>query len=129
MIEAIIDSAANQTTLASAKSVTQLFYDFGISVDPRVNKDMFSGIQRVKSYLKDANGQTKLYIFKTCTNLIRELKAYHWGNSDIPVKTDDHALDELRYYIMTRPVNHTPKEDLSLIQKQKQRMIRRLKHR
>ena len=66
MIEAIIDSAANQTTLASAKSVTQLFYDFGISVDPRVNKDMFSGIQRVKSYLKDANGQTKLYIFKTC---------------------------------------------------------------
>ena len=126
MIEAIIDSAANQTTLASAKSVTQLFYDFGISVDPRVNKDMFSGIQRVKSYLKDANGNTKLYIFKTCTNLIRELKAYHWGNSDLPVKTDDHALDELRYYIMTCPQNIQPKEEPTLIARQKNRLIRRL---
>lgn len=129
MLEAIIDSAANQTTLASAKSVTQLFYDFGISVDPRVNKDMFSGIQRVKSYLKDANGNTKLYIFKTCTNLIRELKAYHWGNNDLPVKTDDHALDELRYYIMTRPQNTPPKDEPTLIQRQKNRLIRRLRNR
>ena len=129
MIEAIIDSAANQTTLASAKSVTQLFYDFGIAVNPQVNKDLFSGIQRVKSYLKDANGNTKLYIFKTCTNLIRELKAYHWGNSDLPVKTDDHALDELRYYIMTRPQNTSPKEEPTLIARQKNRLIRRLGHR
>lgn len=129
MIEAIIDSAANQTTLASVKSVTQLFYDFGISVDPRVNKDMFSGIQRVKSYLKDANGNSKLFIFKTCTNLIRELKAYHWGNADLPVKTDDHALDELRYYIMTRPTNTPPKQELNPIQKQKEMLIRRLRHR
>ena len=97
-------------------------------MDPRVNKDMFSGIQRVKSYLKDANGNVKLYIFKTCPNLIRELKNYHWGNGDLPVKTDDHALDELRYYIMTRPVNSAPKEDKSLIEKQKQRLIRRLRH-
>ena len=72
-IEAIIDSAANQTTLASARSVTELFLDYGISVNPQVNKDMFSGIQRVKSYLKNAKDESKLFIFKTCTNLIREL--------------------------------------------------------
>ncbi|MBO5910335.1 MAG: hypothetical protein J6Q15_02375, partial [Clostridia bacterium] len=79
--------------------------------------------------LKDANGQTKLYIFKTCTNLIRELKAYHWGNNDAPVKTDDHALDELRYYIMTRPTNTPPKEETSPLLKQKEMLIRRLKRR
>ena len=129
MIEAIIDSAANQQTLASQRSVTELFYDYGILVNPQVNKDMFSGIQRVKSYLKNAKGESKLYIFKTCTNLIRELKTYHWGNSDVPVKKDDHSLDELRYYIMTRPENKAPKQEVSLVEKEKEKMLRRLKNR
>jgi len=127
MIEAIIDSAANQQTLASSKSVTELFYDYGILVNPQVNKDMFSGIQRVKSYLKNAKGESKLFIFKTCTNLIRELKTYHWGNSDVPVKKDDHSLDELRYYIMTRPENKMPKQEMSLVEKEKEKMLRRLR--
>lgn len=127
MIEAIIDSAANQQTLSSVKSVTDLFYDFGICVNPQVNKDMFSGIQRVKSYLKNAKGESRLFIFKTCTNLIRELKTYHWGNSDVPVKKDDHALDELRYYIMTRPENKPIKEKKSFIELEKEKMLRRLK--
>lgn len=127
MIEAIIDSAANQTTLASQRSVTELFYDYGILVNPQVNKDMFSGIQRVKSYLKNAKGESRLFIFKTCTNLIRELKTYHWGNSDVPVKKDDHSLDELRYYIMTRPENKIQKQEMSLVEKEKEKMLRRLK--
>lgn len=128
MIEAIIDSAANQQTLASQRSVTELFLDYGISVNPQVNKDMFSGIQRVKSYLKNAKGETRLYIFKTCTNLIRELKTYHWGNSDLPVKKDDHSLDELRYYIMTRPENKALKQEKSIIETEKDRLSRRLRY-
>ena len=104
-LEAIIDSAANQKTLASEKSVTELFYDNGILTNPYVNKDMFSGINRVKSYFKNALGQRKLFIFKNCVNMIREIKGYFWGNDDSPVKKDDHAMDELRYYIMSRPEN------------------------
>ena len=61
MLEAMIDSAANQTTLASRKSVADLFYDYNILVNTNVNKDVFSGIQRVKSYLRDANGERKLF--------------------------------------------------------------------
>lgn len=114
-------------TSKPVKSVTDLFYDFGICVNPQVNKDMFSGIQRVKSYLKNAKGESRLFIFKTCTNLIRELKTYHWGNSDVPVKKDDHALDELRYYIMTRPENKPIKEKKSFIELEKEKMLRRLK--
>ena len=127
-INALIDSAANQKTLASEKSVTELFYDYGINVNPKVNKDLFSGIQRVKTYLKNAKGETKLYIFKTCTNLIREIKSYFWGDSDAPIKKDDHCLDEMRYYIMSRPENIKPKEQKSIIQKDKERLYKKIKY-
>lgn len=129
MIEALIDSAANQTTLASRRSVSDLFYEHGILVNTNVNKDVFSGIQRVKSYLKNANGETKLFIFNTCKNLIREIKAYRWGKGDSPVKVDDHSMDELRYYIMSRPENARPKPELNIIQREKERLIKRLNSR
>ena len=35
--------------------------------------------------------------------MIREIKGYKWGDGDSPVKRDDHAMDELRYYVMTLP--------------------------
>ena len=127
-IEAIIDSAANQRTLASEKSVTELFYDNGILVNPNVNKDLFTGINRVKAYIKNANGERRLFIFKNCVNLIREIKGYYWGNNDAPIKKDDHALDELRYYIMSRPENkEKTKSKLSDIQINKNKLIRQNK--
>lgn len=125
-LTALIDSAANQKTLASLKSVSELFYEYGIAVNPNVNKDMFSGIQRVKEYLRVRDGRSKLYIFPECVNLIRELKTYRWGDGDNPKKTDDHALDELRYYLMSKPENTPPKVEKTLIQKDKERLIRKL---
>ena len=123
-IRALIDSAANQKTLAAVKSVSELFYEQGISVNPNVNKDLFSGIARVKQYLKPACGKPKLYIFRNCVNLIRELKSYRWADGDAPKKFDDHALDELRYYIMTKPESSAPKKEKSLIAKDKERLFR-----
>lgn len=122
----LIDSAANQKTLASSKSVTELFFDFGIVASPRVNKDMFSGIQRVKQYLKVNDGLAKIYIFPCCVNLIRELKTYRWGEGENPKKIDDHALDELRYYLMTKPENLPPKVQKTQIQKDKERLFRKI---
>lgn len=78
-VAALIDSAANQRTLAAVKSVTELFYEYGILANPKVNKDLFTGIQRVKSYLKGVGGTPRLYIFRNCVNMIRELKSYWWG--------------------------------------------------
>ncbi len=123
---ALIDSAANQKTLSSLKSVSELFYEQGINVNPNVNKDMFSGIQRVKQYLKITNGRPKIYIFKNCVNLIRELKSYRWGDGENPRKTDDHALDELRYYLMTKPQNTPPKKQKTQIQKDKERLYHKI---
>lgn len=127
-IGALIDSAATQRTLASSKSVAELFYDEGIAVNVRVNKDLFSGINRVKEYLKpmDNPSEPRLYIFSNCVNLIREIKGYRWGDGDAPVKRDDHALDELRYFIMSRPEPYKPKIEKSAIELDKDRLIRRL---
>lgn len=124
MYEALIDSAANQRTLAGSKSVAELFYDNGILVNTNVNKDLFSGINRVKSYLRNAEGKSRLFIFKNCVNMIREIKGYFWGNEDSPIKKDDHAMDELRYFIMNRPENAKPAKNE--LQKYKEGLIRNL---
>ncbi len=126
---ALIDSAAKQRTLGSLKSVVELFYERGILVNPNVEKDLFSGIARVKSYLNPKNGLPNLYIFNNCVNLIRELKGYYWGSGDTPRKEDDHSLDELRYYLMTKPKRIPPVLEKTEIQRDKERRIRRLKRR
>lgn len=100
-LQALIDSAGLQKTLASQKSVVDLFYENGILTNPKVKKELLVGIQKVKRYICDANGNRRLFIFKNCPNLIREIKSYFWGDDDVPIKKDDHCLDELRYYVMS----------------------------
>lgn len=124
MYEALIDSAANQRTLGAGKSVAELFHEQGILVNTKVNKDLFSGINRVKSYLKNAEGKSRLFIFRNCVNMIREIKGYYWGNEDAPIKKDDHSMDELRYFIMSRPQN--PKPEKTELQKYKDNLVRDL---
>lgn len=58
--------------------------------------------------------------------MIREFKSYFWGSGDAPVKRDDHAMDELRYFLMSRP---RPTQEAALpgvIAKDKERRIRSL---
>lgn len=51
------------------------------------------------------DGKPALFIFSCCPMMIREMKQYRWradGETEEPVKKDDHAMDELRYYLMHR---------------------------
>ena len=122
-LRALIDSAASQRTLASEKSVAELFYERGIAVNTRVNKDLYSGIQRVKSLFSRV--PTRIFIFRDCVNLIRELKGYWWGDDDRPRKVDDHALDELRYFVMTQPPPSLPAvPEKTVIQRDKESLVR-----
>lgn len=127
-LTALIDSAANQRTLASSKNVVELFYENDILVNPKVNKDMFSGINVVKRYLKDGEGKAHLFIFKNCVNLIKEIKSYWWGDNDLPIKKDDHCLDEMRYYLMSITDREKIKKEKSLVQKDKEKLIKKLKY-
>ena len=125
-LEALIDSAACQRTLASTKNVVELFYENGVLTNPRVNKDMFAGINIVKRYLKDAGGRAHLFIFKNCVNLIREIKSYWWGDGDNPIKKDDHCLDEMRYYLVSLTQDKSLNEKKTAVQKDKEKLIRKL---
>jgi len=124
-ITALIDGAAQSRSLAASKSVCELFRERGILVNPRVDKDLFSGIQRVKSYLRGEGGAPRLFIFSSCANLIRELKGYAWGDGETPKKKDDHALDELRYYLASRP--KAREEAKSGIAADKERLYREIR--
>jgi len=125
-LRAIIDSAANQRTLAAERSVWELFRDNNIMCQNSI-KDVWTGIQNVKKFLKLQEhpekenwpkGKPKLFIFRTCVNMIKEIKSYRWAEpkdgvnaKEEPKKSNDHAMDELRYYIMTRPEAYqAPKE-------------------
>ena len=124
-IEALCDSAANQKTLNGQRSVSELFFDNGIAVNTCVNKSVYAGINKVKSLLKPLNGPPKLFIFSCCVNMIREFKGYLWGNDDSPVKRDDHAMDELRYYCSQLTDNKSPQQK-TWVQMDKERLSRKL---
>ena len=125
-IESLIDSAANQRTLAGVKSVAELFADNGIAVNTRVDKGVYAGVNRVKALLKPEQGKPKLYVFNSCVNMIREFKGYFWGGNDSPVKRDDHAMDELRYYVSDL-VARAEKPVKTWVQQDKERLYRALK--
>lgn len=113
-LTALMDAAADQHTLQAEKSVAELFRELGLNVNTRVNKSKWAGIQRVRQYLKKRpsfdeerwpEGKPSLFIFSTCPMMIREIKQYRWradGEAEEPIKKDDHAMDELRYYLMHR---------------------------
>ena len=122
-LHALIDSASNQRTLAGEKSVAELFYEKGILVNTTVNKDLYTGIQRIKSLF--CQKPPRIYIFKTCPNMISELKSYWWGKDDRPKKIDDHAMDDLRYFVMSLPdPSVKPKIPPSIIESDKEKLIR-----
>ena len=125
-ILSLIDTASTQRTLASIQTVADLFRQEGIRVNPKVNKNLFDGITRVKEYFKIQAGKPSIFIFSSCKNLIREIKGYMWGENEIPKKVDDHALDEMRYFVMSMSnLNRKEKPELSEVQKDKRRLMRK----
>jgi phage terminase large subunit-like protein len=99
--DAYIDSAATQQTLGNPTSVAQQFINCGIEVNANVDKNVIDGIQHVKSLFCNVHGLRRLFVSRSCTNLIRELKSYWWGDNEKPVKKDDHCIDALRYFVNT----------------------------
>ena len=59
--------------------------------------------------------------------MIEEFLTYSWAAGDSPKKVDDHCMDELRYYIMSRP-QPARREEISPVAADKARRIRKLKN-
>lgn len=66
----------------------------------RANNQVLPGIQLVAQLLRSG----RLLIGQSCTAAIREFSLYSWqpdGAQDLPVKENDHAMDDIRYFCMT----------------------------
>lgn len=84
----------------SAASFITLIRRYGkFKVIPAKN-DVIDGIRQVSSALK--KGEIK--ICNTCKDSIREFGLYRWELSsgrDAPIKENDHAMDDIRYFVTT----------------------------
>ena len=98
--------------LAAGKNITALIIDPSaasfIEVVKRHGKyrvikadnDVLSGINRVCSALK--NGE--IFFSPLCADTLREFSVYRWDDGikkDAPKKENDHAMDDIRYFVHT----------------------------
>jgi PBSX family phage terminase large subunit len=67
-----------------------------------VSKDIEAGIVSVQELFK----QNRIHIHPDCVNMIWELETYHYpdkkpekNEAELPVKENDHAMDEMRYVL------------------------------
>lgn len=64
----------------------------------KADNDVVSGIRQVSSALK----QGKLRFHASCKDILREFTLYSWNEkagADIPIKENDHAMDDMRYFV------------------------------
>ena len=76
----------------------------------KAKNSVIPGIQLVSSLLK----QGRLVFSPKCENAIREFGLYSWEEEgDAPRKENDHAMDEIRYFVMT--VMRREKDDVTFL--------------
>lgn len=83
----------------SAASFIEVIRRHGrFAVFPAKN-DVLDGIRRTSTMLKEG----KIKICRTCQDSIREFGLYRWerGGKDLPIKENDHAMDDIRYFVST----------------------------
>lgn len=81
----------------------------------KARNTVIEGIQRTSEMLSNE----RLFIDPSCERLIGEFGMYVWNNkvADTVVKEHDHALDALRYYVMTTRAYEEKEEYIPLFQR------------
>lgn len=109
------------------RSVADEFRRYGIILRPGTQNDVQPGLLRMKEYLRydpkhkhpfkrdefdrPILGSPHLFITANCVMTIEEFSKYRWpkdpmgalnqSSYETPMKKDDHAMDALRYYMLT----------------------------
>jgi len=89
----------------------------GIFWRPADNKRV-AGWQQIRTRLKGIDNKPLIYIINSCKNLIRTIPIKQYDKTkpeDLDTKLEDHALDTLRYLVMSRPVTVDLPKDLLAI--------------
>jgi phage terminase large subunit len=121
----VIDPAAQNRAHQTGRSDQMEYADHGI-VTIGGQHSVTAGINRVRERFQN----DRLFVYANCTNLIDELQKYRWkqpprtgeDGRQAPVKKDDHAVDALRYAVMSRP--YLPETERHSNETQLQRAMR-----
>ncbi len=84
----------------SAASFTETVKRHGKYRVLKADNDVLRGINLVCQALKNE----EIFIYPCCKDCIREFSVYRWDNGikrDAPKKENDHAMDDLRYFVAT----------------------------
>ncbi len=84
----------------SAASFITLIKRYGKFQVIKAKNNVIDGIREVSTLLK----KEEIKICDICQDSIREFSLYRWdssGNKDSPVKENDHAMDDIRYFVST----------------------------
>ncbi len=101
-LEALCDGKRISTVTVdpSAASFIEVIRRHGrFNVVPAKN-NVLDGIRRTAAALKDG----KIVICNSCRDSMREFGLYRWSEnsvSDAPIKENDHAMDDIRYFVAT----------------------------
>ncbi len=82
----------------SAASFIECIRRHGKFYTVKADNDVITGIRRVGTALRE----DKLRFHESCRDIIREFSLYRWNEnsgSDVPVKENDHAMDDMRYFV------------------------------
>ena len=84
----------------SAASFAQTVRRHGKYRVVKAQNDVLGGINLVCQALKNGN----IFFYPCCADTIREFSLYRWDNGikrDAPKKENDHAMDDIRYFVST----------------------------
>lgn len=95
-IPGVIDPASRGRTQTDGTRLLEIYRELGLELQPAQNA-VEAGIYAVWQRL--AAG--KLKVFKSCRNLIAEMRLYRRDEKGKVVKENDHACDALRYAIVS----------------------------
>lgn len=126
------DPAMRQRNPINGNSIINEYRRAGVNLIPS-NNDVKIGIARMQDYQMGG----RWFITEDNPKLIWEMRRYRWktreskklqekhGNYDEPHKKDDHAMDDCRYFFVSRPELPPVAEikDLSQIKSQIQAML------
>lgn len=92
----VIDPASRGRTQNDGQQLIQMYRDLGLDLEI-ANNAVEAGIYEMWQRL--STGRYK--VFKSCQNWLTEYRLYRRDEKGRIVKTNDHAMDESRYFIMS----------------------------
>ena len=94
----------------SAASFIECIRRHGRFKTVKAKNDVLSGIRRVS----DALRERLIFFSESCTDTLREFTQYCWNEragGDAPLKENDHAMDDIRYFVSTILMNDDGGDD------------------